>query len=151
MTGQLHLLRRLPPFLNCEKATLETFLSQCRLWRSRGGIHYGSWARHKPRRVDELHGGSVYFVHHGHILFRMPFVGVEPVQEFTTRYDPYFENHFAIVCMPETIHVEPHPVRFLRGWRYLEDPMAPADLTVPDTDNSALPDALRHELRELGL
>lgn len=150
LSGKLHLLRRLPPFLNGEPSTLEAFLCACRGWQQVGSL-YGCWSRQCPRRADELNGGSVYFVHGGHIVFRLPFVRVQPVREFATRYDPFFENHFAIVCGPFYAHVEPRPVRYLRGFRYLVADDAPPDIPAACADGEDLPDALRSELRALGL
>ncbi len=150
MSSRLHLLQRLPMFLDGERTTLEVWLRRCRLWQRQGTL-YGSWARQRPRRVDELKGGSVYFVYRNHTMFRMPFVGVEPVREFTTRYDPFFENHFAIMCSPHHVAVEPRPVRFLRGWRYLEGRDAPPDLAGGVHHDGGLPESLRRELHDLGL
>ena len=150
MSGQLHLLRGVPPNINGEAVTLDEFLAMVPAWKADGSL-FGSWTRNRPRRLDELQGGSVYFVHSGETRFRMPLVGLERVGDFTPDAEPYYLNHTALVCEPEIIFVQAFPVRFLRGWRYLTAADAPPDLPAPASDDDALPPDMARELRELGL
>ena len=57
----------------------------------------------------------------------------------------------ALVLEPAVVVVEPRPCRPFQGWRYLDAAAAPSDLDGRHPDHSALPDALRRELRDLGL
>ena len=60
----MHLLRNIPPVMNDRPVTPETVVRLLRFWRRRG-YDWTSWTRQRPRRLDELKGGSVYFVHRG--------------------------------------------------------------------------------------
>lgn len=124
----LHLLRNVPPFIDGEPASLEKWYRLIRIWR-KDGYYFGSWTRRAPKRVDELKGGSVYFVHRGETVCRLPFHGLEPItKENFPRATEQWIGHVAIVCWPEIIKVAPMRVRYLRGWRYLEQDKAPRDL-----------------------
>ena len=79
--------------------------------------------------MDELKGGSVYFVHKGTTLFRRNLYGIENVRDFKPDVEEKYINHVAFVCYPQIIKVKPMTVKFLRGWRYLEAKNAPADLS----------------------
>ena len=85
-----------------------------------GFERFYTWTTHRPRRSDELAGGSVFFVggkRRAQALFRMPFVEVEETV-----------GGFAICMRPELIRVERHFVGRVRVWRYLEAADAPPDL-----------------------
>jgi len=56
-----------------------------------------------------------------------------------------------VVLGPKVILVEPRPWRAFQGWRYLEPKDAPRDLDRAAPGARNLPEALRRELRELGL
>jgi hypothetical protein len=45
--------------------------------------------------------------------------------------------------------VEPRPYRAFQGWRYLAPADAPRDLVAPGAKD--MPEALRRELRDMGL
>lgn len=147
----LHLLRGMPPQINGKDIDFERFVRL--IGRLPQNHLFGSWTSRAPRRVDELDGGSVYYVVSREIRFRMPLVRVETVQEFQpdVPVDPKFANHVSLTCRCEIVMVDPRPVRFMRGWRYLEAKDAPPDLDQSqlqtDNDHGALP----AELRELGL
>jgi hypothetical protein len=47
--------------------------------------------------------------------------------------------------------VEPRPYRAFQGWRYLQDKDVPRDLDRAAPGAKNMPEALRRELRELGL
>ena len=123
----LHILRGVPPNVNGRPCSLERFFRLCDVWNERGAL-FGSWTRRGPRRVDELKGGSVYFVHEKATLFRMPLYGIEKVRDFKPDVEEKYLNHSAFVCLPRIIKVKAKTVKFLRGWRYLEDKDAPPDL-----------------------
>lgn len=147
----LHLLRGVPPNINGEPVDLEAFKRLVRQWASQEGTVFGSWTRNAPRRVGELEGGSVYFVHKRKTVFRMPFLGLERVRDFQPDAEPKYLDHVAICCAPALALVEPWPVRFLRGWRYLKGEDAPPDLPARLKGDDELPPAMERELKELGL
>ena len=142
----LHLLRGLPTNIDGKPTDLETFRRLVRRWSAEPNTVFGSWTARRPRpeKIKELKGGSVYFVRKRTTIFRMPFLGIMPVPEFTPDADPKFANHVAICCAPKIVTVEAWPVGFLRGWRYLEADAAPPDL--PDAGPR-----IPAELKELGL
>lgn len=84
-----------------------------------------------PRRAAELAGGSAYFIVKGSTLFRMPFLGLEPVRDGFPDVPECYRDHTAIVCAPHIVMVEARTIRFLRGWRYLDGADVPPDLDVP--------------------
>ena len=68
-----------------------------------------------PRRAAELAGGSAYFIVKGSTLFRMPFLGLEPVRDGFPDVPECYRDHTAIVCAPHIVMVEARTIRFLRG------------------------------------
>jgi hypothetical protein len=56
-----------------------------------------------------------------------------------------------LVLEPKLTLVEPRPWRAFQGWRYLEPKDAPRDLSRATPGVRNMPEALRRELRELGL
>ena len=72
LAAPLHLLRGMPAAINGRSVD---FLAFRRL--------VNQWAREldAPRRAAELAGGSAYFIVKGSTLFRMPFLGLEPVRD----------------------------------------------------------------------
>jgi len=55
------------------------------------------------------------------------------------------------VLQPKLVLVEPRPWRAFQGWRYLAAKDAPRDLDRAAAGAKHMPEALRRELRELGL
>lgn len=99
-----------------------------------------------PKRVDEMKGGSLYFVRSRLALFRMPFKHLESDDERAGRY----RGRHLVIMEPRVIRVEQRRVGFVRGWRYLEDKDAPPDLPRVAGAGDAPPEMAR-ELKELGL
>ena len=56
-----------------------------------------------------------------------------------------------LVLEPVVVEVQARPCRPFQGWRYLGPDTAPHDAGRLGPEIGALPDALRRELRELGL
>jgi hypothetical protein len=99
-----------------------------------------------PKRAAELiDGGSLYWVVRGEILCRQRLIGVRPY------VDKEGVGQCHLVLDPTVVTVEPRPRRAFQGWRYLEAHEAPPDLGRSVQGAAALPEALRRELRELGL
>ncbi|MBB4285203.1 DUF1489 family protein [Roseospira goensis] len=104
-----------------------------------------------PRRADEIvPGGSLYWVMKGAIRCRRPIRRLEPVTDPETGRSAC-RIHFD----PEIIDTEAWPWRPFQGWRYLAPDKAPPDRpsagAAADDDVAAMPEAMRRELRDLGL
>lgn len=111
----------------------------------------GTKLRHRtrnfPRRASEiLDGGSLYWVIAGSMLLR---------QRITDIVHDHWEDGSACAALcldPELVALAGRPTRPFQGWRYLEPAAAPPDLThTVALGGDALPEALREELRALGL
>lgn len=97
--------------------------------------------RMRPRRMDELVGGSLYWI----VKHRI--VACQQILRFDDRPD----GRIDIVCDAALQAVSPRPKRAHQGWRYLE----PADAPKPgDNDDSGvglLPPLLYGKLAALAL
>ena len=96
--------------------------------------------RMRPKRVDELVGGNLYWIVKHRIV-----AGIE-IMRFEDRED----GRIDIVCVAELRMVSPIPRRAHQGWRYLQE----ADAPKADDDGSglgALPSRLYGRLAALAL
>lgn len=102
--------------------------------------------RNTPRRAAEIVGaGSIYWVIAGTLLVRQRVLDiVEDRWDDGTRCA-------GLVLDPALVQVEGRPVKAFQGWRYLEAPDAPPDLSEAALADDAMPPALRNELRALCL
>ena len=99
-----------------------------------------------PKRVDELlDGGSLYWVIRGEVACRQRLIAVRPY------VDKGGVGQCHLVLQPKVVPVKPRPWRAFQGWRYLEAKDAPADLERAAPGAKDMPEAMRRELRELGL
>ena len=99
-----------------------------------------------PKRADELtDGGSLYWVIRGEVLCRQRLIAVRPY------VDKNGIGQCQLVLDPKVVLVEPRPWRAFQGWRYLAAKDAPRDLERAAPGARNMPEALRRELRELGL
>lgn len=96
--------------------------------------------RYLPKRIEEMAGGSLYWILGNQLVGRSPILG------FAERPDG---KHW-IRLAPTLIAVVPRPKRAHQGWRYLSEDDAPQDLAGA-TDGDALPGAMAAELGKLGL
>jgi len=95
-----------------------------------------------PKRAAELlDGGSLYRVFRGVILCRQPILAVETVGEGVTA-------RCEVTVDPNIVRVAPTPRRAFQGWRYLQTPDAPPDLSL-EAFGDAPPELVR-QLREIG-
>jgi hypothetical protein len=102
--------------------------------------------RMAPKRVEELlESGSLYWVIRGQILCREKLRAIQPF------VDKDGIGRCRLVLEPKLVLVEPRPYRAFQGWRYLPEAAAPRDLDRAAPGAKNMPDALRRELRELGL
>jgi hypothetical protein len=99
-----------------------------------------------PKRAAEIiGGGSLYWVIRGQIMCRERILDICP---FIDR-EGIGRCHIVLDCKP--VLVEPRLYRAFQGWRYLEAKDAPRDLDRAAPGARAMPEALRRELRDLGL
>jgi hypothetical protein len=99
-----------------------------------------------PKRADELtDGGSLYWVIRGAVMCRQRLKDVRPY------VDKAGVGRCQLVLDPKLVLVEPRPWRAFQGWRYYDDKDVPRDLDHAAPGAKAMPEALRRELRELGL
>src|SRR5579875_1501870 len=99
-----------------------------------------------PKRAAELvDGGSLYWVIRGQIACRERILDIRP----TTGRDGI--RRCQVVLDGKVKLVEPRPRAAFQGWRYLEDKEAPRDLSRAAPGAAKMPEAMRRELRELGL
>jgi hypothetical protein len=99
-----------------------------------------------PKRVEELlDGGSLYWVIRGQVAARQLLRDIRP---FT---DGEGVGRCHIVMDPTVVPVMPRPCRPFQGWRYLTEADAPRDLDRTSSQIGEMPEALRRELRDLGL
>ena len=99
-----------------------------------------------PKRARELvEGGSLFWVIRGEVLCRQRLIDVRPY------VDQSGIGRCQLVLDPKVVLVEPRPWRAFQGWRYLEAKDAPRDLDRAAPGARDMPEAMRRELRELGL
>ncbi len=127
---------------------LEDWLAERRAEAERLGEAYEQ--RHTTRMIPKRHAeivaaGSLYWVIRGQIACRQRLVAVRPF----TDTDGIGRCH--LVLEAPVIPVENRPCRPFQGWRYLEHRDAPADLERAVGDLAVMPEAMRRELRQLGL
>ena len=96
--------------------------------------------RMRPKRADELVGGSLYWI----VKHRM--VGCQQILRFEDRSD----GRIDIVCSGELIAIPPSPRRGHQGWRYMEDERVPS-ATADATGLADLPPQLYGRLAALAL
>lgn len=120
-------------------ASLDT-LRKRQLGRLRDGF-VPITTRFKPKRADELIGGSIYWIIKHRITARQRIVGFAEGEERRTE----------IRLHPELVAVKPWPKRAHQGWRYLVPADAPVDFDGSDDGLGALPPALAIKLSALML
>ncbi len=97
--------------------------------------------RFKPKRAEELIGGSIYWIVKHRITARQTILGFAESEERRT-----------IIHLDEKlVPVRAHPKRAHQGWRYLSPADAPADFDGSDDALSVLPTALLTKLSALAL
>lgn len=97
--------------------------------------------RYLPKRIAEMTGGSLYWIHANIIVGRSPIIG----------FMENGEGRYWIRLEPRLIPVQPQPKRAHQGWRYLAAKDAPADLGEGMNDTEIMPAAMAGELSRLGL
>ena len=98
--------------------------------------------RFRPKRADELIGGSIYWIVKHRIAARNRIVGFDEREE---------DRRTIIRLDPELVPVQAHPKRAHQGWRYLSPEDAPGDFDGSDEGIAALPPDLAVRLAALAL
>ncbi|WP_106640533.1 DUF1489 family protein [Allosphingosinicella vermicomposti] len=96
--------------------------------------------RFKPKRADELIGGSIFWIVKHRLVARQTILG----------FDQTEEGRAIIRCDAQLVPVKARPKRAHQGWRYLEMDDAPQDIGSGD-GVADLPDALAIRLASLAL
>ena len=97
--------------------------------------------RFRPKRADELVGGSIFWILKHRIAARQTILGFEERED---------DRRTIIRLSAELVPVRPYPKRAHQGWRYLPPQDAPADLADGDVTDE-LPPALAQALVALAL
>jgi len=99
--------------------------------------------RFKPKRADELIGGSIYWIVKHRLVARQAILGFEERAE---------DKRIVIRLSPDLIQLRARPKRAHQGWRYLTAEDAPPDLNGGEDDGmAALPPGLAVKLASLAL
>jgi hypothetical protein len=99
-----------------------------------------------PKRAGELvDGGSLFWVIKGQVMCRQRLLDVRPF------VDKEGVGRCHLALEPKVTLVEPRPWRAFQGWRYLPPKDAPRDLDRVAPGAKDMPEAMRRELRGLGL
>lgn len=97
--------------------------------------------RFRPKRADELIGGSIFWIIRHRLVMRQAILGFAEREE---------DRRTIIRLDPLLVAVMAQPRRAHQGWRYLSDADAPADLDGSDGVGK-LPSVLAEELAALAL
>ena len=98
--------------------------------------------RFRPKRADELIGGSIYWIVKHRIAVRQTILGFEESEA---------DRRTIIRLDPELVPVRALPRRAHQGWRYLTPADAPPDLDDSGDGVEALPAPLAEQLAVLAL
>ena len=97
--------------------------------------------RFKPKRADELIGGSIYWIIKHRVTARQTILGFAETEERRT----------IIRLDPKLVPVRAWPKRAHQGWRYLAAADAPQDFDGAEDGLAGLPPALLNKLSALAL
>jgi hypothetical protein len=98
--------------------------------------------RFRPKRAEELVGGSIYWIVKHRIAARQTILGFADREE---------DRRTIIRLDPQLVAVRALPKRAHQGWRYLEADDAPLDLDGSEDGVEALPAGLALRLSALAL
>lgn len=96
--------------------------------------------RYRPKRHEELVGGSLYWILDHALVARSVILG----------FSETADGRWHIELEPRLIRVHPRPKRAHQGWRYLKGE-PPRDLAPGEDIGDALPGRLAAKLEKLGL
>jgi hypothetical protein len=108
--------------------------------RTQGGQIFMT-TRYRPKRHEEIVGGSLYWIIKHQLVARANLIGFEDAEGGRTN----------IMLEARVIPVVPMPRRAHQGWRYLTAVDAPPDLAGSDAGIDQLPGDMIAALAEAGL
>ena len=108
----------------------------------RQGAYVPITTRFRPKRADELVGGSIYWIVKHRITVRQAILGFAESEA---------DRRTIIRLDPELVPVRALPRRAHQGWRYLAPADAPPDLGGAGEGLSELPPQLAEQLAVLAL
>jgi hypothetical protein len=117
-----------------------TSIDQMLGWWANRGPQARLTTRYKPKRADELIGGSLFWILKHQLVARTEILGFDEAEGGKTD----------IVVSTAIVRVRPLARRAHQGWRYLEPADAPPDLLTGDGADE-LPAKLVGDLSALGL
>ncbi len=117
-----------------------TSLDQMLGWWENRGPQARLTTRYKPKRADELVGGSLFWILKHQLVARTEILGFEEAEGGKTD----------IVVSTAIVRVRPVARRAHQGWRYLDAADAPLDLLTGEGADD-LPAKLVGDLSALGL
>lgn len=97
--------------------------------------------RYRPKRHEELVGGSLYWILDHALVGRSQILGFAETKD----------GRWNILLEPKLVRVHPQPKRAHQGWRYLTEGKAPRDVADGEDIGDALPGRLAGRLHKLGL
>lgn len=98
--------------------------------------------RYLPKRIEEMAGGSLYWIHAHAIIGRSPIIG----------FSENGAGRHWIRLEPRLVPVRSIPKRAHQGWRYLSENDSPPDLGAGDTDDlDRMSPKMLGELMKMGL
>lgn len=121
-------------------ASLDALAARQAMRRQQGFVPITT--RFRPKRAEELIGGSIYWIIKHRILVRQTIIGFAESES---------DRRTIIRLDPELVRVRALPRRAHQGWRYLTAADAPADLEGEPDGIDALPPALLGKLAVLAL
>lgn len=107
--------------------------------QAEGGLFHST--RYRPKRHEEMVGGSLYWIIAHRIMARSEILGF--------RESP--DGRTLILLSPRLVPVRSQAKRAHQGWRYLEEADAPADLDGEDDAMADMPAKMIGELTKLAL
>jgi len=142
----LHLIKLAPGVRDIE--TLETWIERARrvnAARGPGDVVTLTTRAYPARAAQILGGGSLYWVFDGHVRARQVVLGLNRIGTEEGR------GCCRITLAPTLVLTDTVPRAPFRGWRYLDPAEAPVDLPSPGETGVEMPEAMRRELRSLGV
>ena len=121
-------------------ASLDALRARQRLRLSEGVVPIVT--RFRPKRADELVGGSIYWLVKHRMIVRQAIIGFADREE---------DRRTIVRLDPLLVPVRALPRRAHQGWRYLEAADAPLDLDGDDGGLAELPAELTARLAALAL
>lgn len=100
------------------------------------------FTRYRPKRADELIGGSLFWIIKHRLAARQTILGFDTAEG---------GKKCIIRVEARVVPVRAYPRPAHQGWRYLAGADAPPDFDANDADLGALPAALANELAALQL